>query len=76
MDYVEKRKFLPSQDPNSYPSVIQPVAIRYTGSILEPVQEVNLIFPFNCLSVFCFLGKLHIYSKPSLNRLQLIRIEM
>jgi hypothetical protein len=30
LDNVEKRKFLPYRDPNSDPSVVQPVASRYT----------------------------------------------
>jgi hypothetical protein len=38
LDDVEKRKFLPYRDSNSDPSVIQPVASRYTDyAILEPI---------------------------------------
>jgi hypothetical protein len=32
---MEKRKFLPYRDSNSDPSVVQPVASRYTGSFLH-----------------------------------------
>jgi hypothetical protein len=44
---VERRKFLPYRDSNSDPSVVEPVASRYTdNAIRAPVMSVFVIIYF------------------------------
>jgi hypothetical protein len=57
LDAVEKRKFLPYRDSNSDPSVIQPVASRYTdcatlapGMVLvtHKISRIKRVIHYHC----------------------------